>query len=146
MLGAIMLSVMVSPRSSGRLNFTGEMGDLCHIHTNQQVFEPTKSVSLVWVWGPVHTVLATIFKMIMFFLSENYFHISYLTSIKKLMMSVLLLRVIMLSALILGVIMLSVMVFPRSSDRLNFTGKIGDLCHLYTNQQAFEPTKAVSLV
>jgi hypothetical protein len=47
MLGVIMLSVVASPRSSGRLNFTGEMGDLCHIHTNQQVFEPTMAVSLV---------------------------------------------------------------------------------------------------
>jgi hypothetical protein len=62
------------------------------------------------------------------------------------MTSVLLLRVIMLSVLMLGIILLSVMVFPRSSDRLNFASKMGNLCHLYTNQQVFEPTKAVSLV
>jgi hypothetical protein len=85
--------------------------------------------------------------MIMFFLLENYLHISYLTSRenKKLMLSVLMLCVIMLDVLMLGVIMLSVMAPPKSSGRLNFRGKIGDLCHLYTNQQVFEP-KAVSLV
>jgi hypothetical protein len=70
-----MLSVMAPPRSSGRLNFRGEIGDLCHLYTNQQAFEPTMAVSLVEVCSLVHIVLAMIFKMTMFFLSENYLHI-----------------------------------------------------------------------
>jgi hypothetical protein len=61
-----------------------------------------------------------------------------------LMLHVLMLHVLMLDVLMLGVIMPRVMAPPRSSGRLNFRGKIIDLCHLYTNQQAFEPNKAVS--
>jgi hypothetical protein len=47
MLGISMLSVMALPRSSDRLNFGSKMSDLCHLNTNQHVFEPTKTVSLV---------------------------------------------------------------------------------------------------
>ncbi len=37
---------------------------------------------------------------------------------------------LMPSVLMLGIIMLSVMALPRSSDRLNFGSKMGNLCQL----------------